>query len=258
MPQRSLSNGIESEPGIAASCPLTHEALAAYIRAMVLRAVLFDYGGTLDGGTHWLDRFLGLYHEAGLLVSFDCFREAFDHATRCAYADRSVGELDLQPLIAFHVARHMERLGVRDAGLAERVTTAFVAASRAGLAESRVILEHLRRRVALGVVSNFYGNVGRLLEEANIAPLLASIIDSTRVGVSKPDPEIFALAVRQIGCDPGNTLYVGDSFEKDVVGAHAAGLRTAWLVGIGERPCPAPELVDVRLRRLADLEEVVQ
>jgi HAD superfamily hydrolase (TIGR01549 family) len=125
---------------------------------------------------------------------------------------------------------------VRDAGLAERVTTAFVAASRAGLAESRVILEHLRRRVALGVVSNFYGNVGRLLEEANIAPLLASIIDSTRVGVSKPDPEIFALAVRQIGCDPGNTLYVGDSFEKDVVGAHAAGLRTAWLVGMASVP----------------------
>ncbi len=224
---------------------------------MVLRAVLFDYGGTLDGGTHWLDRFLRLYREAGLAVSFDRFRDAFDHATHCAYADRRVAGLDLQPLIEFHVARHVERLGVSDAGLAQRVSAAFMAASRAALAESRALLERLHRRVALGVISNFYGNLDRLLAEANIAPLLASIIDSNRVGVRKPDPAIFALAVRQVGCDAGETLYVGDSFEKDVVGAHAAGLRTGWLMGAAERPCPAPEIVDVRLHRLADLEEVV-
>jgi len=106
-------------------------------------------------------------------------------------------------------------------------------------------------------VSNFYGNVRRVLEEAELAPLLATIVDSGAVGVRKPDPAIFALAVRRLGCEPAEVLYVGDSFEKDIVGAHAAGLRTGWLTGAVERPCGSPECVDVRLRRLADLEPLL-
>ncbi len=225
---------------------------------MLVRAVLFDFGGTLDGGgVHWLERFVQLYRDAGLALSFDRVRDAFDYATHCAYTDPAVADLRLQPLIEFHVARQLERLGLDDESVAARVIVAFVDGARARLAESRTVLERLRRRVALGVVSNFYGNVDCLLDEAGIAPLLTTIVDSTRVGVSKPDPEIFALAVRQLGCEPAAVLYVGDSFEKDVVAAHAAGLRTAWLVGENERPCPLPELVDVRLRRLADLDAVI-
>jgi HAD superfamily hydrolase (TIGR01549 family) len=120
------------------------------------------------------------------------------------------------------------------------------------------VLERLRRRVALGVISNFYGNVDRILADAGIGAWLTVVIDSNRVGVSKPDPAIFALAVHGLGCAPGETLYVGDSFEKDVVAARAAGLRSAWLVGAVEQPCRAPELVDVRVRALADIEAVIE
>ena len=255
MARQSLSN-----PGVAAAHPWVDSPVGRRLHGwMLVRAVLFDFGGTLDGaGVHWLERFVELYRDAGLGLSFDRVRDAFDHATRCAYADRAVANLGLQPLIEFHVARQLERLGLHDGTLAARVIGAFVDGARARLAESRAVLERLRPRVALGVVSNFYGNVDRLLDEAGIAPLLATIIDSTRVGLSKPDPEIFALAVRQLACEPGTVLYVGDSFEKDVVAAHAAGLRTAWLVGPTERPCPCPEIVDLRLQRLADLEAIIE
>ena len=240
------------------SLGLTPPVTAAYIARMLLRAILFDFGGTLDGaGVHWLDRFVEIYRDAGLALPFDRLREAFDHATHCAYTDPAVAGMGLQPLIEFHVARQQERLGVHDGALAARVVAAFVSGARARLEESRCVLQRLQHRVALGVVSNFYGNVDRLLDEAGIAPLLATIVDSSRVGLSKPDPEIFTFAVRQLGCEPGAALYVGDSFEKDIVGARRAGLRTAWLVGAAERPCPFPELVDVRLRRLADLDTLI-
>ncbi|MFQ5666226.1 MAG: HAD family hydrolase [Candidatus Binatia bacterium] len=226
---------------------------------MRVQAVCFDYGGTLDGeGSHWLVRFLHCYEDAGVRLPFERFRDAFDYATHCGYADPRVSGLDLQALIEFHVARQMERLGVEDLRVAARVVTAFVHASRSALEDSRVVLERLHRRVALGVVSNFYGNVARVLRDAGVAPLLAAIVDSARVGVSKPNPAIFTLAVRRLGCEPGAALHVGDSFEKDIVGARAAGLRTAWLTGAGEGPCPAPELVDIRLSRLAELEAVVE
>src|SRR4051812_20588429 len=58
------------------------------------RAILFDYGGTLDGpASHWLPRFLQLYRRAGVELRFERFRAAFDHATRCGYADRRVAAL---------------------------------------------------------------------------------------------------------------------------------------------------------------------
>jgi HAD superfamily hydrolase (TIGR01509 family) len=220
--------------------------------------MLFDYGGTLDGpASHWLPRFLQLYRDAGVELTFERFREAFDHATRCGYHDPTVATFDLQQLVEFHVARQLEHLGLTTAGLATQVVRAFVRGSRSALADSRAVLGRLHGRVALGVVSNFYGNVERILDDAGFAVLLDAVVDSARVGVSKPDPAIFALALEQLDCEPAEVLYVGDSFEKDVVGARGAGLRTAWLVGPVDPPCPAPELVDVRLRALAEVEALV-
>jgi len=222
------------------------------------RAILFDYGGTLDGpASHWLVRFLHLYRDAGLELTFERFRDAFDHATRCGYADPQVASFDLQTLVEFHVARQLEHLGLSVPQVATRVVDTFMRASRAALADSRTVLGRLYGRVALGVVSNFYGNVERILDAAGFASLLDTVIDSTCVRVSKPDPAIFAIALQQLDCEPADAVYVGDSFEKDVVGARAAGLRSAWLVGAAAPPCRVPELVDVRLRTLADVEALL-
>lgn len=225
---------------------------------MKVRAVCFDYGGTLDApGLHWLERFAQLYSDAGLVFTWEEIRAAFDHATHALYHDDNVVAFGLQPLIELHVQRQLQHLRVADSQVAARLAADFVAGSRAAMLESRRVLERLHARFRLGVVSNFYGNVDRLLDEAGIGPLLRVVVDSNRVGVSKPDPEIFALAVRQLDCEPGEVLYVGDSFDKDVVGARRAGLRSAWLVGTNERVCPQPDLVDLRLRQLGELETLL-
>ena len=225
---------------------------------MKIRAVCFDYGGTLDAcGLHWLERFAALYGTGGLNFTWDEIRAAFDHATQLAYRDSRVASFGLQATIEFHVQRQLEHLELDDPGASSALISSFVVASRAALLESRQVLERLHGRFLLGVISNFYGNVDRLLDEAGITPLLNVVIDSTRVGARKPDARIFEMAVRQLGCEPSETLYVGDSFDKDIVGAHEAGLRTAWLVGASERVCPRPEIVDFHLRRLSELETLI-
>ena len=232
---------------------------AALFGAMKLRAVCFDYGGTLDGhGTHWLPHFFALYRAAGVALTFEQLRPAFDYATQHGYADPDMPTRGLQSLVECHVRWQVEALGITAPSVGEQVARQFLAESRAALGESRAVLTRLRRRVALGVISNFYGNLDRVLAEAGISELLTAIVDSTRVGVSKPDPAIFAVALQQLGCTAPDALYVGDSFDKDIVGARAAGWRTAWLAPTDERPCPAPDLVDVRVRRLADVEAVVE
>jgi putative hydrolase of the HAD superfamily len=106
----------------------------------------------------------------------------------------------------------------------------------------------------LGVVSNFYGNVGRILQDAGFGSLLSVVIDSNAVGLSKPDPAIYTLAIDELRTTAARTMHVGDSYERDVCAAHAAGLRTAWLVG--ERPpriAGGDCVADFCLRSLDDL-----
>jgi putative hydrolase of the HAD superfamily len=79
------------------------------------------------------------------------------------------------------------------------------------------------------------------------------VIDSAVVGVSKPDPRIFALALDALGlpgADRGAIVHVGDSLRYDVAGALAAGVRPLHLDPHGF--CPAP-VGHEHLRRLADL-----
>jgi len=225
---------------------------------MRVEAICFDFGGTLDGpADHWLPRFARLYAAVGLAVPAEELRAAFGHATRAGYADAAVARMDLRGLTSFHIARQHEHLGVDEPERATTMIELFVRDAQAALGQSREVLERLHYRYSLGVISNFYGNVDRILDDAGIAPLLTTMVDSNRVGVSKPDPQIFRLALDDLGCAPAAALYVGDSFEKDVVGARGAGLRAAWLVGDADPVCQAPDLVDLRLRRLNDLEAVL-
>ena len=75
-----------------------------------------------------------------------------------------------------------------------------------------------------GVISNSNGSVRSILEETGLAAHLDFIIDSSVVGVEKPDPSIFHLALREAGVAAAETVYVGDLYSVDVLGARAAGL----------------------------------
>jgi len=75
-----------------------------------------------------------------------------------------------------------------------------------------------------GVISNSNGSVRSILEETGLAAHLHFIIDSSVVGVEKPDPRIFHLGLREAGVAPAEAVYVGDLYSVDVLGARAAGL----------------------------------
>jgi putative hydrolase of the HAD superfamily len=222
---------------------------------MLVRGILFDYGGTLDGAaSHWLDRFVELYQYVGLELPFERTKQAFYGADDAAYADRRVIDMSLTELMDFHVAVQLERLGITDTHVQHRLVDEFVARSRAALAESRAVLARLAPHYRLGVVSNFYGNVGRILADAEILPLLSAVADSTHVGCTKPDRRIFEHALAGLGTEPGATLHVGDSYERDVCAAHALGLQTAWLVPSARRPAPGDGVADLVIASLNELE----
>lgn len=221
---------------------------------MRLRAVLFDYGGTLDGeASHWLDRFVTLYRAADVEAPFAQLEEAFYAADDASYAHPRIAEAGLADLMEFHVSVQLDRLGLQRAALHRQLVDGFVTASTASLASSRRVLERLQPTFRLGVVSNFYGNVERILHDAGFGPLLAVVADSHRVGLSKPDPAIYRWATDRLEFPAAAVMHVGDSYERDVLAARNAGLRTAWLVGHRALPNEEGPAPDLRLRSLDEL-----
>jgi putative hydrolase of the HAD superfamily len=91
--------------------------------------------------------------------------------------------------------------------------------------EAAAALRRVREAgLVTGVVSNSNGSVRSILEETGLAGQLDFIIDSAVVGVEKPDPRIFQLALREAGVTAAEAVYVGDLYSVDVLGSRAAGL----------------------------------
>ncbi|HLX37462.1 MAG TPA: HAD family hydrolase [Candidatus Binataceae bacterium] len=76
----------------------------------------------------------------------------------------------------------------------------------------------------LGIVSNADGRVAADCKRLGLAPFFDVIIDSQVVGVEKPDPKIFQLALEALKVAPEQALYAGDIYTIDMLGARAAGV----------------------------------
>jgi putative hydrolase of the HAD superfamily len=217
---------------------------------------LFDFGGTLDAdGLAWKERFRQLYRAHGVDPGDDVFDPVFYAAD-----DALLGTLSgrgLRETVERLVAGVSARLGITDGRVAARVGGDFLDASLVHLAASGRMLDRLRGRYRLGLVSNFYGNLDAVCAEAGIDELFDVMVDSTRVGFTKPDPRIFRHATDALGVEPAAATFVGDSPTRDMAGARGAGMRHVWLTGrLPAAPspcCPG----DRTIPRLSDLEAVL-
>jgi putative hydrolase of the HAD superfamily len=81
----------------------------------------------------------------------------------------------------------------------------------------------------LGVISNSDGSIAGSMQKFGFAPFFDCMIDSHVVGVEKPDPRIFEMALQQLGLPAERCAYVGDNYDRDVIGARRAGLTPILL-----------------------------
>jgi putative hydrolase of the HAD superfamily len=218
-------------------------------------AILFDFGGTLDSdGEHWLDRFYDLYEKTGLNIRRTDIKRIF-YATdaRCC-EDPAVNTMGLRQLMTRHIRLQFEQLGLADTAAMMTMIESFCSRTVYYLHRNAGILSRLKHRFRLGVVSNFYGNVETLCREAGLSESLEVILDSMRVGVGKPDPSIFRLALNKLDLSPENVIFVGDSYERDMIPARKIGFKTVWLKGPNPRKPADAEPVDTAIESLSELE----
>ena len=224
---------------------------------MNIRALLFDFGGTLDGnGIHWRDRtyrFLQqMYPEIG--------RETFDRVDRAA-VDKLI-DSGKAPQLTLRETMDVIATGIYksldlDLDVKDRYVDFFCEGAKEHLDRNRRWLATLRDRYRLGVISNNFGNTRGWCDEYNLSPLLDIVVDSTVVGVLKPDAGIFYAALTGLSVSSEEAIYVGDTYSDDVVGAKGVGMWAAWLVGEEDKECPDASLVDFQLTELQQLEGVL-
>jgi putative hydrolase of the HAD superfamily len=98
--------------------------------------------------------------------------------------------------------------------------------------------------IRIAVVSNSDGRADEGLQAAGMLDRFEFVIDSQLVGFEKPDPRIFQAALDRMGVPAAESLYIGDLYEVDVVGARAAGMDVILLdpgrqyMGKGVRTAP--------------------
>jgi HAD superfamily hydrolase (TIGR01509 family) len=205
-----------------------------------IETLLFDFGGTLDAdGVAWKERFHTLYRAEGLNMAADEFAPIFFAADDPLIGGlpAATGLSETVHALAVNLEAELARAGTESGNIGERnddyrgrrVASRFLSEASAAFARNRPVLEALKNRYRLGIVSNFYGNLEAVCRSAGLAPLFSVMVDSHCVGAEKPDPKIFHAALETLHAMPETTVFVGDSLRRDREGARRAGMRFIWI-----------------------------
>lgn len=207
-----------------------------------IKGIIFDYGGTLDTNSrHWSEVLWSKYEEYHVPVGKADFREAY------VYGERTLARIPLvKPEDNFHdvlcIKTKLQMEYLIEQGKLEQTDAMEYAVKIADscyqyvlsvLEKTRPVVQSLSRKYKLVLVSNFYGNIRSVLKDFELDDFFSDVIESSVVGVRKPDPAIYRLGVEVLKLPAENVLVVGDSFSKDMVPAKTVGCKVAWLKGEG-------------------------
>jgi HAD superfamily hydrolase (TIGR01549 family) len=210
--------------------------------------IFFDVGNTLLFPNR--QRILMPLAERGLMPSDEQWRATerktkreFDEAMASGCADHGFWWIFYRHLLA--------EFGIQD----EELRTALTTNTRQSANWDKICpgtneaLGRIGERYRLGIISNADGKIDRVLERCGIGGYFQTITDSGLVGREKPDPVIFKAALDAMSARPEESLYVGDMYTVDYLGATRAGMQ-ALLMDV------AGAYEDEKWPRVESLEEV--
>lgn len=207
-----------------------------------IKGLIFDYGGTIDtGGKHWSWVIWEAWQQAGVAVSLEDFRVVYVEAERELARTRHIlPEHDFADLLNIKINIELQYLAEQGkfpasevAPYAKKISDICNEAAQNCVKEAQPVLEALATKYPMVLVSNFYGNIDKVLETYGIKKYFKKIIESAVVGVRKPNPEIFRLGIKALELPPEDCLVVGDSYKKDIVPALECECKAVWIKGPG-------------------------
>lgn len=241
----------------------------------MIKAILFDYGATLDTfGQHWGMVIWHAYEHLGIPVTEAQYREAYVYGERTLGSKEIIRQTDTF-LTTLKVKIDLQFDYLRDSGAwlpecderAEKhdaLVEYLYSGLQRNMEHTRQVLSQLREKgIPMALVSNFYGNVETVLGEMQLRDFFCDVIESAQVGIRKPDPRLYALGVEALRkkqllghLDESDILVVGDSIQKDIIPAKSLGCKTAWFKGEGWKKEPVDETIPDFV--ITDLGNIIQ
>jgi HAD superfamily hydrolase (TIGR01509 family) len=206
----------------------------------VLRAVLFDWGGTLMED-EWSDEIALEGHRAGLtalrrdgLPDAAAFTAYLREHEAELFPSATEDEIDIAAVMTTSFAEHGVDLTDDDIRVFLQATQDVWSSYYALAGSTHALLEALRARgLKLALVSNTASPQWLLqpvLERQGLVDRVDAIVLSSEVGKRKPHPAIFERALGELGVQAEEGLFVGDRLTADVLGASRVGMTTVQAV----------------------------
>jgi len=218
-----------------------------------IRAILFDLDNTLVDRQASIRRYAEAFHRefghALPSVSVDLLAERLVRADQGGYRDKQ----DMSRTISGWA----EWESAFDVVQFERHWMWEFPAHAVAMDDMRATLETLAARgMTLGIITNGSARAqnGKIMA-LHLWRHCPVILVSESCGLRKPDPKIFALALKQLGLSAGQVCFVGDHPEADIMAAERAGLTGIWRAGFHPWPQnhPQPAFQVQRLSEVPDL-----
>ena len=203
----------------------------------MIKGILIDFGGTIDSdGIHWFDAFSAAYAMVAD-VPKELLWDAYVHTERTLGRNPIIKPTDtfcktLQTKVALQT-EYLQSKGITITAQDTILDTCYNKVVKHISSVSKPVLEKLHAKYPMVLVTNFYGNMLTVLKEFGLDHLFKDVIESSVVGVRKPDPAIFRLGVAALCLAPAETVMIGDSLEKDIIPAQSIGCHTCE---IGDSP----------------------
>jgi putative hydrolase of the HAD superfamily len=188
------------------------------------KALFFDVGNTLLFPNR--ERILRPLHQREVFPSEELLNEIERQAKReFDSLLETNGSVD-HGFWHIYYSRLLQGFGLADAAVcADLVARTRISANWCEIRrDTREILERLKREYRLAVISNADGRIADVLGRCAIADLFETITDSGIVGREKPHPAIFEAALGSLGVSPEESIYIGDVYSVDYLGARRSGI----------------------------------
>ncbi len=207
----------------------------------MIKAVFFDAFHTLVYLDSFFERLQMHFAERGVVVSLEAIAQAaraeMTHYKRNALRGKDEESLaQLRRECGAALKNGLEAAGVDVPLTMEEVTDVLVGSVHFGVYPEVVgVLQRLKENgCILGVVSNWDYRLPAILNELGVGCFFDFILTSAACGYEKPDARIFQEALRRAQVAPEEALHVGDSYERDFIGAQQVGIQPVLLQREGE------------------------
>jgi putative hydrolase of the HAD superfamily len=194
-----------------------------------IKSVFFDVGNTLLFPNR--ERIHAPLAERGLTPDPDLLRD-LERSTKNEFDARMAenGSTDHSFWWMFY-SQLLSKIGLNDDTVRDQLVSSIRQSANWDVIPSgtREQLQQIGARYRIGVISNADGRIEDVLRRCNIADCFRTITDSGLVGYEKPHPEIFRQALHAMNAAPEESLYVGDVYSVDYLGATGAGMRAVLM-----------------------------